>query len=261
MKILSWTHYYYFGPSLGAVASSALATEYINTLIEPVKVIIPEWYNEIWPIFVPEDRINPKLLESGDVVQKMGEYLSAYGHPRYGWLESLIKYAGFVEYSIQPFLPSNALPCNKDSRTILVFPREHWNDNETFTVGYWIRVCNDLIDRGFKIIGILHSKNNGHRDGMESVRWCDQLRLNVKFEDILDSTIPNLFQGIQRCSHAVGTMVGPSWICLKSDIKQIVLSSHNDEPNETTRAECNLKYFAKPVNCVVGSSLDWINDL
>lgn len=260
VKVLSWTHYYYFGPSLGAVASSALATEYIDSLIEPIKVIVPEWYNELWPLFISEYKINPWLLESGDSVQKMGEHLSAYGHPRFGWLESLVKYAGFIDHEMQPFTPKISLPCAKDSKTALIYPREHWNSNETYTVGYWIRLCNLLINRGYRIIAVLH-RAVSHRDGVESAKWCNQLIENIKFEDVLDSTIPTLCEGIRRCSHSIGTMVGPSWICLKSDINQIVLSSHDDEPNETTRAECNLKYFTKLVTCIVGTQLDWINDL
>lgn len=259
MKILNWTHHYYFGASLGAIISSALTSEYIDTFIEPIKVQVPWWYREIWPIFLPEERINPRLL-GDDTVQRMGEFMKPYGHRYFGWLESQVNYAGYPGHQMIPFLPKQTLSCSSDSRTILIYPKEHANQNNTYTVDWWINVCNLLLDRGFDIIAVLHEKN-GHRDNV-SHEWCNNLRCNVNFKEVHISTIPSLVAAISRCSIAIGVMTGPTWLCLKSAIKQVVLSSHTDEPNESTaRAETNLRYFAKPVILSVGTNTDWINDL
>lgn len=260
MKVLNWTHHYYFGPSLGAVASTALATEYINTFIEPCKVQVPPWYKEIWPVFLDEKSINPRLL-NGDTIQRMGEYCRPYGHRHSGWLKSLVQYAGYWDHQMIPFIPKPTLPCSEGSKRVLIYPREHANKNGTYTVDYWTEVCKLLQQRGYSIIGMVHDKS-GHRDDEVSLHWCNKLREKVEFEETFSSTIPNLFQAISKCELAIGVMTGPTWLCLKSNIKQVVLSSHIDEPNESTaRAEANLQYFAKPHTCIIGTSLDWIDKL
>lgn len=260
MKILNWTHHYYFGPSLGAIASTALTTEYIRTYIEPIKVQVPPWYKEIWPIFLDEKDINPRLL-NGDTIQRMGEYCRPYGHRHSGWLKSLIQYAGYNGHVMIPFTPAPTIPCSEESKRVLIYPREHANKNNTYTTAYWAKVCHLLMERGYKIIAMMHEKS-GHRDNNVSLQWCNKLRSLVQFEEVFSSTIPNLFTAISKCELAIGVMTGPSWLCLKSNIKQVVLSSHVDEPNESTaRAEANLQYFAKPVTIIVGTPLDWINGL
>ncbi len=259
MKILNWTHHYYFGPSLGAIASTALATEYISTFIEPVKVQVPPWYKEIWPVFVPEDYINPRLL-NGDSIQRMGEYCRPYGHRHSGWLKSLVQYAGYHDHKMIPFIPKATLSCGINSKNVLIYPREHANKNGTYTIDYWTEVCKRLQERGYKIIAVLHDKD-GHRDNI-SLNWSNKLKSKVDFEKVYPSTIPNLFEAISQCELSIGVMTGPSWLCLKSNIRQVVLSSHIDEPNESTaRAETNLQYFAKPVDCIIGTNLDWINSI
>lgn len=260
MRVLNWNNPHYFSLSLGAIASAALATEYINTHIEPVKVKVPEWYREVWPIFLPSERINPKRLLSEDYCPLMNEYIRAYGHFRIGWLESLVRYANYHTHVMVPFTPVNSLPCNKESHRVLIYPREHHNKNKTYTPVYWIEICNKLTALGFQIIAILH-ESKSHRDRSRSIEWCKELRNNIRFEHVYKSTIPNLYRAIQECSHSIGTMTGPSWLCLKSDIKQIVLSSHSDEPRLSNRPELNLPYFTKPVTISVGTNTDWINEL
>lgn len=260
MKVLNWTHHYYFGPSLGAIASTVLATEYINTFIEPVKVYVPQWYKELWSLILTSDRINPRELNEDDRFQKMGECCQPYGHPKYGWLESLVKYAGYDDHELVSFKPKQTILCSPDIRQILIYPREHHNNNRTYTLNYWIQICNLLIRRGLKINGILHT-NLSHRDEQVSAQWCKSLRENIPFNNIYPSTIDGLFKAISESNTAIGIMTGPSWVCLKSNIRQIVLSSHQDEPSLTTRAESNLKYFDKPVKCIIGTSLDWIDEL
>lgn len=260
MRVINWNHPHFFGPSLGAIASAALATEYIDTHIEPIKIKVPEWYKETWPIFLPEERINPKALDVQDTLGGMNELVRAYGHYRLGWLESLVQYCGYINHKMIPFTPRNSLPCNKNSNTLLVYPREHHNKNLTYKLEYWIGVCNKVIDNGMKVVAILHDSLS-HRDKFVSTQWCDELRKNVNFENVYSSTIPNLFRAIQECSHCVGTMTGPSWICLKSDIKQVALSSHSDEPRLSNRPEMNLHYFTKPILISKGDSIDWIDTL
>lgn len=260
MRVINWTHPHFFGPSLGAIASAALATEYINTHIEPIKIKVPEWYREVWPIFIPEDRINPKVLDAEDKLGGLSELVRAYGHYRSGWLKSLVMYCGYEKHEMVPFNPVNSLPCNKNDRVMLISPREHLNNNQTYTTEYWIDVCNKLIQKKFKVIAILH-RVKSHRDFDLSYKWCEQLISSVSFYRVYDSTIPNLFKAIQESSHCVGTMTGPSWIYLKSDIKQIALSSHSDEPRLSNRPEMNLQYFTKPVTISIGTNTDWINEL
>lgn len=259
MKILNWTHHYYFGCSLGATVSSALTSEYIDTFIEPIKVQVPPWYKEIWPVFFSDEKINPRML-NGDVIQPMGEFMKPYGHRHFGWLESQVNYAGYPGHQMIPFLPKQTLQCNLESRTVLIYPREHANKNNTYTLEWWISTCDLLLQKGFEIIAVLHDRD-GHRDSI-SYGWCNQLKCNVQFKEVHTSTIPSLIAAISKCAIAIGIMTGPTWLCLKSAIKQIVLSSHADEPNESTaRAETCCKYYAKPVTLSIGTNTDWINDL
>lgn len=265
MLTLDWRHPSICCGSFGNIMSTALATEYIiDTYKIDISVIVSHWYVDIWPLFINQNKIHysiPINCESYRLCQPSYRP-EKFRNKLLNWVQSPVASAGFVmEYSVK-LNPKIVWTHSRNSKRILIYPREHHNGNRYFTIEYWIEVCRLLQNNGWKIIAILDEQSS-HRDsfdGCESHSWCNQLKEQIQFEYIFPPTIGGLQAGVSLSEVAFGILSGPFWLMLKSTIRQIVIS----EPHDlilSHNALYNLNYIQKPISHILGKSLNWISEL
>lgn len=255
--VLDWKTDALSSNSLGNTVSYALATEYIREVLKQDVYAIPtSWYKDLWKYILPEDRIISSTNSDDDVRVYKSDKLDRFKDPPMGWVHRGIRTVGFEITDYEKINPVVCWGHSPDSKNVLIYPREHCNNNFLFTLDYWTNVCIKLIEQGYSIIAILNT-HLSHRDGKMSVDWCNNLRKKIEFKEILSPTINNIIYGSSLCRLAIATMLGPSWLLMKSSIKQIILGNPN-EPVWESSAAFNLSFFTKKVTLIEGTHLEWI---
>lgn len=259
MIILDWRHPHLACGSLGNITALAYATEYIRDVLkQDVGVIVPDWHDEVWKLSVPLDRIYTIPSKDSHVRICSPSYY-ARRYKLLHWIQAPVACAGFWMDWKHKINPRVCWSHSRDSRRILLYPREYNNKNVLFTLEYWIAVGKILIENGWSIVAILDNSSS-HRDGDVSVDWCNQFRDNVFCEYVFPPTIGGLQAAVGLSEISFGILSGPFWLMLKSTIRQIVISDPNDLIL-SHNARFNLRFVKKCISHVSGTSLDWISEL
>lgn len=242
--ILDWRHESVACASLGNIATQAFATEYIRDVLRvDVGVIVSEWHNRLWPLFLPSNRIFTEIPENAYV--KICECLHDNQHCKGGWIRGNLDAAGYSidEYVINPRI---CWDYGRNTKTVLIYPREYHNGNKYYDLKFWIDLCKDYTKKGWEIVAILDSELS-FRDGKNSLEWCSLFSKAIPLKYIFPPTIGGLQAGVGLSELAIGIFNGAGWMLLKSLIPQIVLDDPND-PWETQTAKYNLQYTSKYLN-------------
>lgn len=254
--ILDWSTEAVACGSLGNIVGHATATEYIREQLGmDVGVVISHWHKDIWPLYLPADRIYYKP-PAGPSLRLCGPVPNAEHH---GWLQMSLAHAGFALRDGDLVKPRLCWTHARSSRTVLLYPREYDNQNRLFTQGYWIEASHRLIAEGWRVAAIL-DHDHSHRDGGHSAAWCRGFREAVPLAHEFPPTISGLQAGVSVSEAAAGRFNGPCLLMAKSSIRQLVVDDPNDyHPNHT--GVSNLRYLAKPIKRVLGNTLDWTAEL
>ena len=247
--------------SLGNIVSQALATEFIRDVLgRDVGVLVAQYHRGVWDLCVPQDRILIETQPDDNVYKCRPHRCDASSVPQCRtWVGTSVYGAGFEMHADHKLHPRVCWLHDTKSRTVLLYPREHYNQNQTFTLDYWIATTRRLKELGFKIAAIL-DMSPSHRDGDISVTWCQQYRAVCDPDYVLPPTIAGLQAAVSISSVAIGRGNGPAWLMLKSTIPQIVLDDPND-PHQGLRASVQMPQVAKKVRVEIGTSTDWLGNL
>ena len=109
----------------------------------------------------------------------------------------------------------SSIVSNYRSNVVMIYPNEKTDANTVYNSRFWLDVCTKLKDRNYEIHLIGNTDHGPLREFYN----------NCIVDRIYEPTIENLVSCI-RCSFlALGSSTGPTWACLLSDIRQIVLES------------------------------------
>lgn len=261
MNILDWRNPLIACGSLGNIVAFGYASEYLTyTIGADIGVIIPDWHQDIWPLFVPLNRIFYSELQVPNGV-KITNCKPVYPYPHsleIGWFYSALSFTGLCFNVKEKLKPRINWLHNRNSRNILIWPREHHHKNCKYTLEYWVELCQCLINNDWEIVAIL-DKDVSHRDGIQSVEWCNEFQKHIPCKLILEPTIANIQLGCSMCRTSISIMNGPAWLLLKSTINQVIL----DMPSSTIEQEAyiNVKLVDKPLKLVSNSNFDWVTEL
>lgn len=264
MLILDWRHPSLYCGSLGNITACAFGAEYIyDKLNIDIGVLIGEYHKEIWKLCIPLNRILYYAPKDEEVRICCPEERLDKDCNLYHWVQNPVECAGFHMPDYDLIDPKIVWLHSINSRRVLLYPREYNNQNLLFNTDYWMSVINLLKSRGWRIICILDDKDS-HRDGETSLNWCNEFRNKIEqlncCDYIFPPTIGGLQAGVGLSEIAFGILSGPFWVMLKSTIRQIVISDPNDLIL-SHNATYNLKFVKKCITHILGTSLDWINEL
>lgn len=137
-----------------------------------------------------------------------------YGSAGFNVFESVYWENGFFDTPKMRVNPPCLFRCDKSSRSVMIYPTEHTDGNRVYDSDFWIKTATKIRELGYKI-NLLGDRNN---------------KLEKFFTTVsIDRHFPPNLDGLEACiaasSCAVGASTGPTWICLLSDIPQVVLES------------------------------------
>jgi hypothetical protein len=134
-----------------------------------------------------------------------------------GWnvFESVLWENGFFRTMKLRIEPPCVFPCDPNARAIMIYPEERTDGNRTYDASWWIATCRTMREKGYSINYL------GDYGGTAL--------LPLYQAETFDHSFPPTLEGLRECiassSLAMGGSTGPTWVCLMSDIPQIVLES------------------------------------
>ena len=255
MLVLDWRHPSIACGSLGNIVSVAYATEYIRDILgHDVGVIPSEWHQDVWKLCIPLNRV---FTEAPKADTRL--IVPIYPHQDTGWIRNSVIDAGFdmpLDYKVNPRI---CWVHGRNTKRILLYPREYHNQNHYFNLDYWQTISKLFLGKGWSIVAMLDEAPS-HRDGVDSLDWCNEFRNRVSTVATFPPTLEGLQSACSLCELSFGIFSGASWVLLKSTIKQIIISDPTID-HGSLRATRDCSQIEKQVFHSIGNSLDWLGQL
>lgn len=103
--------------------------------------------------------------------------------------------------------------CKPDAKSVMIYPIEITDGNSVWNADFWLTVVADLKSRGYRI---------NHIGPKKRKTWMAKFYAGTVFDNDFPETIAGLADCISQSSLAIGGNTGPSWVCMMSDIPQIL---------------------------------------
>jgi len=175
----------------------------------------PEKYRKVWELVFGDRLISSKDMPAGAVVHRPTDKDYRMSQDAYCTFDPIFEENGFMTVPKNYRIPAYSfVKCNPESDMVFIYPEEVSMANADFDSKFWCRAYDELRQRNKRIF-CMHGDNHRLRDFYSY----------AKFDRECTPTVDGMIDAIRQCSFALGASTGPTWFCMLTDIKQLVLDN------------------------------------
>ena len=207
---------------------------------------------EIWTEVFPPSRILTRRPDRVDRVRSPREAQKIVGMTASNAFEDALWQVGFSLAPGEKIDIPVLWRCNPDSDAVMIAPVEYSEGNRYYDAQYWLDRVREIHEAGFQVnlFGVQLSDRDQDGHGFELI---GRLVTSGWVSRNYGSTIAELQRCIGESSQAICSSTGPTWLCLYSDIPQVMLCAPTVRSPQW-RCDVNAKVIAKPVTLVHGKN-------